>query len=103
MLIDCDTCTVRGEACGDCVVGVLLGTPSALDIEEQRALGVLAASGLVPPLRLAPSWHEAARQAIGIPPTPSTGPSEEDQLTEGDESEGDETEGDETEGEKEVS
>ncbi|MEI4271071.1 hypothetical protein TEK04_04990 [Klenkia sp. LSe6-5] len=27
MLIDCDTCTVRGEGCGDCVVSVLLGTP----------------------------------------------------------------------------
>lgn len=27
MLIDCDTCTVRGEGCGDCVVTVLLGAP----------------------------------------------------------------------------
>jgi hypothetical protein len=27
MLIDCDTCTVRGEACADCVVTVLLGAP----------------------------------------------------------------------------
>ena len=27
MLIDCDTCTVRGEGCGDCVVSVLLGAP----------------------------------------------------------------------------
>ena len=27
MLIDCDTCTVRGHGCGDCVVTVLLGAP----------------------------------------------------------------------------
>jgi len=27
MIIDCDTCAVRGDACGDCVVGVLLGVP----------------------------------------------------------------------------
>ena len=52
MIIDCDTCTVRGDACGDCVVGVLLGSPVALDPEEQRALGVLADGGLIPPLRL---------------------------------------------------
>ena len=27
MLIDCDTCTVRGAGCDDCVVTVLLGAP----------------------------------------------------------------------------
>ena len=27
MLIDCDTCTVRGQDCDDCVVTVLLGAP----------------------------------------------------------------------------
>lgn len=27
MIIDCDTCEVRGTACGDCVIGVLMGTP----------------------------------------------------------------------------
>jgi hypothetical protein len=52
MIIDCDTCQVRGLACGDCVVAVLIGPPS-LDAEERRALGVLAEAGLVPPLRLA--------------------------------------------------
>ena len=64
MLIDCDTCAVRGSACGDCVVTVLLaaaapvGRPSAepveLDAAEQAAIAVLAGSGLVPPLRLVP-------------------------------------------------
>ena len=52
--IDCDTCVVRGLACHDCVVTVLLGPPPELGFgdEEQRALGVLAGSGLVPPLRM---------------------------------------------------
>lgn len=55
MLIDCDSCEVRGAACGGCVVSVLLAGPSGraeLDGEERRAIDVLASSGLVPPLRL---------------------------------------------------
>jgi hypothetical protein len=78
MVIDCDRCEVRGLACGDCVVGVLLGIPGVpaegasaaadgpgpaagrpsgasavqLDAPEQRALAVLADQGLVPRLRL---------------------------------------------------
>lgn len=52
--IDCDTCAVRGLACGDCVVTVLLGPPPEMgfDDDERRALEVLAGSGLVPPLRM---------------------------------------------------
>src|ERR1044072_4735762 len=52
--IDCDTCVVRGLACHDCVVTVLLGPPPELTIDddERRALDVLADAGLVPPLRL---------------------------------------------------
>ncbi|HSE55011.1 MAG TPA: hypothetical protein VLA97_03450 [Nocardioidaceae bacterium] len=52
--IDCDTCAVRDLACGDCVVTVLLGPPptTGFDDDEQRALEVLAGSGLVPPLRM---------------------------------------------------
>jgi hypothetical protein len=53
--IDCDSCEVRGLACGDCVVTVLLGAPPEgveLDQGEQTAIGVLAETGLVPPLRL---------------------------------------------------
>ncbi len=55
MLIDCDRCEARGLACADCVVSVLLGMPehgADLDGAEQRAIGVLAEAGLVPPLRL---------------------------------------------------
>jgi hypothetical protein len=52
--IDCDTCVVRGLACGDCVVTVLMGPPPEVgfDEDEARALEVLAGSGLVPPLRM---------------------------------------------------
>ena len=63
MLIDCDGCAVRDLACGDCVVTVLLGAPPGgveVDEGEQRALSVLADSGLVPRLRLVP---------IGLPAT----------------------------------
>ncbi len=70
MVIDCDTCVVRGHACGDCVISVLLGHPAVpvppwvddgppdagtkveIDADERRALDVLAEAGLVPRLRL---------------------------------------------------
>ena len=77
MIIDCETCTQRAAACADCVVTFLtipvrapapspvpLGATAdgsvprtaagavELDAAEQHAIGVLAASGLVPPLRL---------------------------------------------------
>lgn len=72
MIIDCGECAVRGNACADCVVTFLTvpvrpsepaiaaatGTADAtssrveLDAAEQGAIGVLAESGLVPPLRL---------------------------------------------------
>jgi len=67
MIIDCDRCVVRGDACRDCVVAVLLGLPGEppsarevpsgaprvqLDAREYRALSVLAEQGLVPRLRL---------------------------------------------------
>ncbi len=52
--IDCDSCVVRGLACHDCVVTVLLGPPPelTLDDEERHALDLLADGGLVPRLRL---------------------------------------------------
>lgn len=54
ILIDCDSCAVRGTGCDDCVVSVLLGPPPEVhvDADEARALEVLAQSGLVPPLRM---------------------------------------------------
>lgn len=58
-VIDCDTCTVRGDACTDCVVSVMLGgPPEAVAPDEQRALGVLAGLGLVPPLQMTPAEED---------------------------------------------
>lgn len=62
IVIDCDSCVVRSPAaCGDCVVTVLLGGPPQgieLAAEERDALGALADSGLVPPLRLVVAAQE---------------------------------------------
>ncbi len=61
MHIDCDTCQVRGRACGDCVVTVLLGSAPddvVISDDEQIALAVLADSGLVPPLRMQPDRRD---------------------------------------------
>ncbi len=61
MEIDCGRCEMRGAGCQDCVITVLeprnVGGFSAralgyLPEAELKALGVLAAAGLVPPLRL---------------------------------------------------
>jgi len=90
MLIDCDTCVVRDVACHDCVVGVLLGTPTVpartaadagrapaepgdpLPVEfgpvERRALEVLADHGLIPRLRLVTRRDEpTAEQGAAAP------------------------------------
>jgi len=64
MLIDCDGCVVRGHACGDCVVTVLLGGPPTgvvLDEADRAALDLLADVGLVPPLRLVAPAPAASR------------------------------------------
>ena len=68
--VDCGSCVVRGAACSDCVVSVLLGalaSPSGtrvvdFDPDEQAALKTLADSGLVPPLRLI----QGARPVCGV-------------------------------------
>ena len=72
VIVDCDTCVVRGLSCGDCVVTFLLGPPSewavdGLPGEEIAALAVLAESGLVPPLRLV-----APPAAVGSDPRSRT-------------------------------
>ncbi len=66
MHVDCDHCAVRGAACSGCVVTVLLGGPPdgvEWDETERAALGALADSGLVPPLRLVPSLPLRRREA----------------------------------------
>ena len=57
MFVDCASCAVRGPACSECVVSVLLGIPGAaagdsLADDEVRALDAMACGGLLPPLRL---------------------------------------------------
>lgn len=54
VIIDCDGCVVRGLACEDCVVSVLLGIPENVEIDalEQRAIDALGRAGIVPRLRL---------------------------------------------------
>jgi hypothetical protein len=68
MLIDCDRCAMRDIACADCVVTMILGSPSAieaddgrrggdfvdLDDAERAAVDALAAGGLISPLRMIP-------------------------------------------------
>jgi hypothetical protein len=53
MIIDCDTCSMREIACGDCVVTILIGPPpnSNLEAEEARVIDLLASRGMIPPLR----------------------------------------------------
>jgi hypothetical protein len=61
MTIDCGRCEMRGTGCQDCVITVLgprnaaglssAVAPAYLDEAEVTALGVLAAAGMVPPLR----------------------------------------------------
>ncbi|MBF9127407.1 hypothetical protein I0C86_00115 [Plantactinospora sp. S1510] len=48
MLIDCDSCTVRGAACSGCVVSALLDRPPGqplLTAEEQHAIEVFTRAG----------------------------------------------------------
>jgi len=63
MIIDCDTCEVRGKECADCVVTFLTigvrartadGLPAAVELDDTQTAAVRALSdgGLVPPLRL---------------------------------------------------
>ena len=61
MEIDCGRCEMRGAGCHDCVVtaleprnvaGFSAEAPGYLTEAEVKALGVLAAAGMVPPLRL---------------------------------------------------
>lgn len=65
--VDCGTCEVRGMACGDCVMSVLLGpkVEVSLDDDERNAIDALAEFGLVPPLRLVPRAASDAAARYG--------------------------------------
>ncbi|MGF7235512.1 MAG: hypothetical protein ACQSGP_11240 [Frankia sp.] len=79
MLIDCDRCSVRGDACADCVVSALFaeGDPTLeWDETERRALEALADAGLIPRLRLAAGRNplDPGGTAPTAPGDPSRGP-----------------------------
>ncbi len=48
MIIDCDSCPVRGHRCDDCVIGLALTGPTVpLDALEAHAVDLFARAGLV--------------------------------------------------------
>jgi hypothetical protein len=57
VIIDCGRCVLRGIACSDCAIGVLVGGPRPVewDDTELHAVELLADAGLVPKLRLTPA------------------------------------------------
>lgn len=71
--MDCGRCVVRGGACSDCVISVLLGMPEdrpvAVDLvaDERTALAALAESGLLPPLRLVESTRAPDPEFLPLP------------------------------------
>jgi hypothetical protein len=70
MLVDCESCSVRGNACRSCVVTLLLDTPPAfhqLGAEEVDAIEVLERAGFDVTV-LEPTHFEA------IPVTPVPAP-----------------------------
>jgi hypothetical protein len=88
MVIDCAQCQFRTVACGDCLVTVVVKSDEkrtisrimkkdnrglgdrlgpgrhALGAPELRALSVLAAAGLVPPVRYKPAQVSELERAI---------------------------------------
>lgn len=76
MLIDCDTCTVRGHGCSDCVVTVLLGAPPGWHAEPvvlsllPRSRELPAASdqpsedAVLPPSGVVVDFDEVERRAV---------------------------------------
>lgn len=55
MKIDCDSCTQKPAACGECVVTLFLSMPSQdgqLEEVETGAISVLAQVGLVPKIQM---------------------------------------------------
>ena len=75
MLIDCDTCTVRGTGCTDCVVTVLLGVPpgwEGVDPVVVPMTGRALAAGpepaaedvVVPPSGVVVEFDDVERRAV---------------------------------------
>jgi hypothetical protein len=68
VLIDCDTCTVRGQGCDDCVVTVLLGAPPDWRGSDPTVVPLTrgGTAAAVPRAGSAAApWHEAGGSADG--------------------------------------
>jgi hypothetical protein len=65
MLIDCDTCTVRGTGCGDCVVTVLLGAPPGWEGVDPVVVPMTARAR---PAGAAPTAASPAAEDVVVPP-----------------------------------
>lgn len=63
--VDCGGCVLRGIACSDCLIGVLVGPPRPVEWDETelRAIEALVEGGLVPKLRLTPMPRTSRREA----------------------------------------
>jgi hypothetical protein len=73
MLIDCDGCAVRGEACGGCLVSALFEPPdevAGLTGDERRAIEVFEMAGFEVEVISAP----APASAPAPPPAPPSAP-----------------------------
>ncbi|RZU31286.1 hypothetical protein [Blastococcus saxobsidens] len=74
MLIDCDTCTVRGTGCADCVVTVLLGAPPGwqgvdpvvvpMTARARPGDGATAEDAVVPPAGVVVEFDDVERRAV---------------------------------------
>ncbi|SFK59717.1 hypothetical protein [Geodermatophilus ruber] len=75
MYIDCDTCTVRGTGCADCVVTVLLGAPPGWQGTDPAVVplaggwdGALVAEdadeAVIPPPGVVVEFDEIERRAV---------------------------------------
>jgi hypothetical protein len=74
MLIDCDTCTVRGTGCADCVVTVLLGAPPGwqgvdpvvvpMTARARPGTGATAEDVVVPPAGVVVEFDDVERRAV---------------------------------------
>lgn len=63
MLIDCDTCAVRGRACAGCMMSAVLDAPAPvarLGPDEQRAIEVFARAGFAVQVLAAPPARRSA-------------------------------------------
>jgi hypothetical protein len=68
MLIDCDTCAVRGAACAGCMMSAVLDASAAdgrLEIAEHRAIEAFARAGFEVDVLRVPATRRAVRLVPG--------------------------------------